>query len=358
MKKIFQSLLLISSVSSLVACSEKLNIAAPYKNVTVVYGLLNRGDTAHYIRIQKAFMDENQSAIDMAKVADSSFYNALNVVVKEISPSGSVLATLPLTKVDLALEGYMKETGAFFNTPNYAFKFKYSLDTNNQYRVVITNTKTGNVDSSITPVITNMGPNISLFGVFEWQRDNVSFTKVYRENGTLDETSYTVIVPPNTGAYELILRFHWTDSNIVTGASVKRQADFTQYAQKFGSFTPSTISASRLELTTQNKNVYDFLKGTMGLPSNANEFRYMDSCDMLLYVAGTEYARYKDLNTNKGGITANEIRPLYTNVKGKDVLGLFSTRSFIQKLNMAIGSDTRDSLRSNSITRDLNIRFY
>jgi hypothetical protein len=358
MKKIFQSLLFISAVSSLLSCTEKLDIAAPYKNITVVYGLLNRADTAHYIRIQKAFMDENQSAIDLAKVADSSFYNALEVVVKEILPSGALKDTFHLSKVELTLEGYAKEAGAFFNSPHYAYKFKHILDTNNQYRVVITNTQTGNVDSAVTPIITNMGPNFTQFGVIEWQRSSVSFTKVYRENGDLDESSYTVIIPPNVGVAELILRFHWTDSNVVTKTAVKRHADFAQFAQKFGSFTPSPTLSNRFDLTTQNKNIYDFLKGTMGLPASADQYRYMDSCDMLLYVAGIEYARYKDLNTNKGGITANEIRPLYTNVKGKDVLGLFSTRSFIQKLNMAIGSDTRDSLRSNSITRDLNIRFY
>lgn len=357
MKKIFQSLLFISSVASLLSCTEKLDIAAPYKNITVVYGLLNRADTAHYIRIQKAFMDENQSAVDMAKVADSSFYNALDVLVKEITPSGVVNDTFHLRKVDLALERYAKDSGAFFNSPHYAYKFKHILDTNYQYRVVITNTRTGNVDSAVTPIITNMGPNYTQFGVIEWQRSSVSFTKVYRENGDLDESSYTVIIPPNVGVAELILRFHWTDSNVVTKTAVKRHADFAQFAQKFGSFIPSPTSSNRFDLTTQNKNIYDFLKGTMGLPASADQYRYMDSCEMLLYVAGTEYLKYKDLNTNKGGITANEIRPTYTNIQGKDVLGLFSTRSYIQK-KMGISSITMDSLRSNSITRDLNIRFY
>lgn len=117
MKNKISTILLLIVVIGFSACNDKLNIAAPYKNITVVYGLLNIADTAHYIRIQKAFMDENKSAIDMAKVADSSFYGALKVSVKEISAAGVLLNTIPLDKVDLLNEGYPKDQGAFFQHP-------------------------------------------------------------------------------------------------------------------------------------------------------------------------------------------------------------------------------------------------
>jgi hypothetical protein len=83
----------------------------------------------------------------------------------------------------------------------------------------------------------------------------------------------------------------------------------------------------------------------------------MDSCDMFLYAAGIEYYRYKELNTNKGGLTADEIRPTYTNIKGKNVMGLFSTKAYIQKLQIAIGLDTKDSLTNGVQFKDLSIRF-
>lgn len=318
--------------------------------------MLNRGDTAHYIRIQKAFMDENQSAVSMAKEADSSFYRALNVVVKEISPTGTILATIPLSRVNLISEGYQKEPGAFFDAPFFAYKFKYNLDTNNLYRVVITNTETGNVDSAITPVITNQGPNINFFGVSEWLRNTIDFAQVKNEYGTLLKTEFTLRVPPNTGAFELILRFNWTDSNLVTKTSTRRFADFNLFYTG-EAFIPDVATAKNVKLSTLNKDIYDFLASVIGKTSDANQVRFMDSCDMFLYVAGTEFQKYKDLNTNKGGITADEIRPIYTNIKGKDVIGLFSTKAYIKKLNLGIGAVTQDSLKTNSITRALNLRF-
>src|SRR5687768_1893340 len=94
-------------------CSEDFEVAAPYKDITIVYGLLDVKDTAHYIRIQKAFLDESKSAIGMAKEADSSFYNQLDVKVLELN-SGSLTKLIQLTRVDLADEGYPKDPGSFF----------------------------------------------------------------------------------------------------------------------------------------------------------------------------------------------------------------------------------------------------
>ena len=39
----------------LLACSEAFELNAPYKDIWVVYGVLNPGDTAQFIRISKAF---------------------------------------------------------------------------------------------------------------------------------------------------------------------------------------------------------------------------------------------------------------------------------------------------------------
>ena len=359
MKRIIPSLALIAGASSILSCNDKLNIAAPYKNITVVYGLLDIADTAHYIRIEKAFMDENQSAINMAKIADSSFYSSLSVVLKEFVHAEDSIPRniITLNRVDLSNEGYTKDTGTFFNTPNYAYKFKYALNPSYQYRIVIKNTATGEVDSAISPVISDAGP-ITYFGVTEWQRstETISFAKVLREDGKPDEINYGINIPANVGAAELAIRFNWTDSNILTGAATHKYADFSNFSS-LTSIVPSSTSSKSYSYSAQNKDVYQFLRDALGTPS-ANQYRYFDSCDMYLYVAGTEYQRYHDLNANKGGLTADEIRPIYTNLRGLNVMGLFSTRAKTKRLQMPLGESTQDSLLTNTLTRDLNIRFY
>ena len=104
---------------SITGCSEDFEIAAPYKDITLVYAMLNHADTVHYIRIQKAFMDDNKSAIDMAKLPDSSYYadGVLDVRVEELLPNGNVNGSTALTRVNMADEGVTKDPGMFYHRP-------------------------------------------------------------------------------------------------------------------------------------------------------------------------------------------------------------------------------------------------
>lgn len=349
MKKSAWSCALIALMGIWSSCNDKLEIAAPYKNITLVYGLLNMDDTAHYVRIQKAFMDENKTALSMAKEADSNFYRSLEVSVKEISPAGTVLYTNFLERVDLKNEGFPKDTGVFFNTPSYAYKFKYTLNPANSYRILIRNKETGNVDSATTPVI-NSDLTLSYFGVRQWVNPlmRINFARFSNPN-TTGRSGYDLSIPPNAYLAQLVIRFHWLDTNTVTHAATRHSADFS----------PGMLAVTpgqAVFLAIVNNSIYDFLGDVIG-PASADQIRWMDSCDMFLYVAGEEYERYNRLNQNSGGLTTNEIRPVYTNVRGKDVMGLLSTRAYKSRLRIAIDEPTRDSIQINVHTKDLKIRF-
>ena len=56
------------------SCSNDLEINAPWKDVTVVFGLLNKNETTHYVRISKAFLGEGD-AMEFASQFDSLYYN-------------------------------------------------------------------------------------------------------------------------------------------------------------------------------------------------------------------------------------------------------------------------------------------
>ena len=56
------------------ACKDELNTVEGWKDIPVVYGLLSLNDTATYIRIEKAFVDPNKSAFDIAQIPDSLYY--------------------------------------------------------------------------------------------------------------------------------------------------------------------------------------------------------------------------------------------------------------------------------------------
>lgn len=336
MKNIGRILSVLVASVMLFSCSEDFKVAAPYKNITLVYGLLNMDDSAHYIRIQKAFLDENKSAVVMAKEPDSSYYKNLIVVMKEIVGS-AVVNTISLSKVDLTDEGYTKDTGTFFTSPNYAYKFKTTLNPDNRYRLVITNPDLGFTDSADIKVVNSkdLAPLIASNFTVEFSKMKTNKFSIYCR------------VPTDAKYLEAKIKFRWVDKDINTGVETDHAADFLMASM------PITNNAFNIE--KNNMEMYSFLKESMRT-APANIERYIDSCDITFAIGGQELYDYIIVtNSQSGGLTGDQIKPTFTNIKGKDVYGLFSSRGVRVYKNLPISGATIDSLRVNPITSDLGI---
>jgi hypothetical protein len=149
MKKVIVGFLLAQFMYS---CSSDFKVGADYKEITVVYGLLSKSDTAQYIKITKGFYDEKIDNLIIAKNPDSLYFKDLEVTIDELSGS-SVTNTFNLQKVELHDEGYIKSTGTFADNPAYAYKFKALLRADRIYRLRVKNNETGKVIEGETPII-------------------------------------------------------------------------------------------------------------------------------------------------------------------------------------------------------------
>lgn len=341
MKKIILSGLIVVSALGLGSCSEDFTVAAPYKNITIVYGLVNMLDSAHYIRIEKAFLDENKSAFDMAKEPDSSFYKQLDVKIKEYA-NGTLISTTTLDKVDMNLEGYPKDTGIFFTSPNYAYKTKKTLSPSYKYRLVITNPETGVVDSSEIDIVDATSMQITNATLSD-------YTIKLSQTTPTDVQKYSIYykVPATARYVEGVMRFHWVDKNTSSGEETDHYADYT-----FDSREVDNIK----KLSAPTIQFYSFLRDAM-LTAPANVERYMDSTDLYLYAAGSDLYNYiVTAQVQAGGITADQLKPIFTNIQGPDVYGLFASRAYFVKENVPFDQATIDSFKMNAITAPLNIK--
>ncbi|HXS35699.1 MAG TPA: hypothetical protein VN721_03300 [Flavipsychrobacter sp.] len=345
MRKLFSPLLIITALVGISSCSTKFNIAAPYKNITVIYGLMDETDTAHYIRIEKAFLDQNKSAVVMAQNPDSSFYpeSQLDVKMELIDPSGTIDSIYSLSRVDLNNEGYPKQTGAFFNSPNYAYKFPNTLNQTLTYRLVVNNKATGQVDSADAPIIPNDLANNFQVNFFQFVNNKLDFTTT----GPYDNFNFAGTLPPNAKIIQLLLRFHYVDKDAITGATTPRQVDWYQ------GITP--FSGPGFQFQILNASFYSFLRSAIGPPPSSNIQRLMDSCEIFVYAGSNDLYNYQIISQAQGGLTANDIKPNYTNIKGPNVLGLFTSRTFVSQ-KFQIDSVTIDSMMISPITSELNIR--
>jgi hypothetical protein len=73
MKNLFRFLLLFIVIITFVSCETDFDVIADYKEVAIVYGLLDQSEAVHYLRINKAFLGKG-NAISYAQIADSSSF--------------------------------------------------------------------------------------------------------------------------------------------------------------------------------------------------------------------------------------------------------------------------------------------
>lgn len=345
----------------LVGCSEKFKVAAPYKNITVVYALIDISDTAHYIRIQKAFLDNDKSSVTMSQNPDSSFYSHLNVRInryKAVSGTPVIYDTIHLTRVDLNAEGYPKQQGAFFTAPNYAYKFTNKLSPAYIYRLVITNLTTGEVDSADAPIIDS---NMSTFSSAPVDNAvtsrSLDFFSGSPNKFTLISGSYQ---PPSNFYFnglnspvaiaQAIIRFNWIDSNTVTNAKSSHSSDLDAGYLPFDNASSNTV---KFQIT--HLNMCTALANGMGA-APANTVRLLAPCDIYFYVSTQDFYTYETIAATKGtGLTGSEVEPTYTNIQGANVLGLYTSRS-VRSGSVPVTEKTLDSIMVNPIFSQTNLK--
>ena len=358
--KNFLAFIAIVTLFSIASCSTKFNIAAPYKNITVIYGMLDQSDTAHYIRIEKAFLSNTKSAITMAQTWDSSYFGSLNVRIARINQLGGVYDTIHLTRVDLDLEGYPKQPGAFFTAPNYAYKFTNVLDPNYTYRLIVSNPVTGEVDSAETPVIVDTDPtifNVSDIDDTGLNHAGLDFHSVIISNQDMLSFSGSYVAPVNfsfngqtspVAVSEFVIGFNWVDSNI--------QTHVKSYHSSNDDLGFQALSAQNIfTYNLNNIDMYSAVKSALGT-APANTIRLLGLCSLSAYMSTYDYSLYEQNALTQGtGLTGNNIEPSYTNIKGANVLGLFTSKG-TRSGYINIDYTTVDSLIASPILTGANLQ--
>jgi hypothetical protein len=339
-------------------CSEKFNVAAPYKNITVVYAFLDRIDTAHYIRIQKAFLDQNKNALVMATTPDSSYYASLNVKIRRIPFSaGTPSDTIHLNRVNLDVEGYPKQPGQFFQSPNYAYKFTNTLSEAYIYRIIITNNITGRTDSADAPVMDDSDPTKFFVDALDASsKPTIDFASTFpgrylEVQGYYRAESDFLFEGANNPASisQLIVRFNWDDSDIITHLHTPHYFDFNA---GFVSTPGGTF-----DFQIKNTDIYSAISSVSGMgTAPPNTIRLMNRCDVSVYLGTNDFSLYKQSILTQGtGLTGAEIEPVFTNVKGDGALGLYTSRA-LRTGKATITPATIDSLIISPLVANVNIK--
>ncbi len=292
--KLLTALLLVSAFI-INGCKTDFEVVAPYKEVPVVYGLLNASDSLQYIRIQKAFLGEG-NALTMAQNPDSIYYpDILNVKLDEYNSNGTFIRTISLIR-----DVMPKEEGLFASSAHYIYRTQgEKILTQNNYKLVITNTETGAVFSSQTEVVDDL--NVLKPTPFPSQINWLGFPYA------IEYSSFAEGL-----LYQLIIRFYYTERNVITNEIKLKYLDW-----KFPERTKNEASA----FTIGSSEFYIFVASQ--LDPDPSVKRHAVEFEFYFHVAGKAFSEYIQVNSPPTGI--NQEIPLFTNINGG--LGIFSSRN-------------------------------
>jgi hypothetical protein len=187
-------------------CANDIDINANWKEVMVVYGLLNPTDSVHYLKINKAFLNEKTNALEAASVSDSLFFEDLEVRVVRQEDQ-----TVYPCEADNSIQ---KDSGIFANDRNTLWTFRAKISQFNTYRLEILRKSSGKKIEASTLICGQpavFAPIADTFSTLNLQLENIP---VIYNSGL------------NTAAYDIRMDFIY-DEFSVSDTSKKSQKTIT-----------------------------------------------------------------------------------------------------------------------------------
>jgi len=296
MNRIFILFITVITLAIFTSCEKEVNINDEYKDITIVYGLLDPEDSISYLRIEKAFLSDGD-IFQAAQVPDSNLYS-YKLDVKITNDQGNVIAVFDTMTV------YNKQEGIFYAPKMivYYALTKARLNDRDTYYLEINNPKTGDQITSTTKVVDARKMRINKPNL------NISFT------GN-DAVKYVSI--KDIRLYQVNLRFYYGEENILTGDSSGYYTDWV-----LPSVSSRTLSGGEdLETPYSRESFYSNLLNT--IPVKENVVRYIGPIDVIISCADDTFNVYMEINKPSASLVID--RPDFTNIENG--YGLFASRS-------------------------------
>lgn len=322
------------SISALLlaGCEEELDLTADWKDIPIVYGVLNVSDTAHYIRVEKAFLDDNGSAFLAADNPDSIYYQDITVTLTNLNTGFQRV----LERVDGTLEGYPRDTGIFAQLPNYLYKVNavdFPILGTEEVRLSLNR---GDILPVVTAEAVILDEIIPLGGLGPG-------SKVDFNPNT--ETNFRWRAGEEARVFDLKLLIHIEELDNITGITTEKVLEWTMAR----GVDPIPGSFSNLA-GVFGLDFYKFLDAN--LEANQNVDRLLTQMDLVIIGGGEAIERYISIALANTGITSSQEVPVYTNLS--EGRGIFSSVSEVVVEGLLLTNESINTLKTSEFTADLN----
>jgi len=307
------------------SCKNDLEINAPYKETFVIYGLLDINADTQFIKINKAFLTDEQSVKEVALVPDSVYFKELKAELIE-EGNGKKIPLLPI-----AVNG--KQAGQFITNPNILYYTAEKLNKNGTYKIVAENLKTNKSAQSSTVLVGNAG----IFGPAAFFDNEFTLGAVNSVG-----LGVNLVTGANAYAYDVIMNFEYEEFYKFDTA-VKTTKTITWKMLDAAAVNPS----SRFLTNLSSELFYDLL--TARIDVRKDWIRRAKSFSFTYVGGGKELINYISVSKPSIGIVQKQTD--YTNIQNG--FGVFSSRNFITVGPLPPSASTKASLATTGKTATL-----
>ena len=342
MKKLFLSLSLLACLAMFNACSTDVELYADYKDIPVIYGLLDASQDTNFIRINRAFSGSNSNPInanEVALIADSCNYpGKLRACLVEYSTSfgNNYEETGRVFELD-TMTIHDKEEGVFYSPDQKVYWTDADLKTNasgKKYKYRLNVYKGNDTISAETGLVGGDDFKIIASGLSFSSEQSDRTGKIKFK--TADNAVF----------YDMKIVFYYTES-INGGPFVDKEVSYSFGAKNVDEL--NSDDASSYYYVYAENLLFNLLETAIGSdtvvdanhPNVVRYFRNIENkkpMEIFLSAGGDELYNYIQVNSQTG---YSQTVPDYTNVSGG--YGVFSSRLNITKA-VTISSRTKTDI--------------
>ncbi|GLR20152.1 hypothetical protein [Portibacter lacus] len=322
----------IITIVLLFSCDNTLVLNAEYQDIPIVYGLLSVSEENQFIRVERAFLDPDRSATEIAVISDSIYYPSLDVQLVNLRNN----EVHTLRKVNGNEIGLPRDEGAFAVDPNTLYTIgtsEMSLSAGESYELVINRGEGKEAIRATTTVV-----------------DTILITQPSTRLNFDINTNFRVSwFPKSTGnvpsVYDVSMIVNFEEVNTLDPDMEPVPVTLEWSLAK--SITDET------EILKLGNEFFVFLQNNIEVKENIR--RDFIGIDVVIDAGGQEILDYVRVGQANLGITASQEIPFYTNLS--EGRGIFSSRNRKFKKRVLLTPVAQNVVKSNDLTKSLNFNF-
>jgi hypothetical protein len=320
--------LFLIPVITLLSCNKDFDLSGDHVETPVIYCLLDKSDSLHYLKITRTFGGSNNS-LEVAQIADSSYFQDVDIVLEEWGTIGqSAQKIRQWTLRDTIITN--KNNGAFYSPNQKVYYFA---------------TNKGN---STEPTLTDANPMTPL-------KNNCTYKlKVNINNGAIEVTGSTelvssvgILAPAIAGNFTFVKEVngekqYQTASIKVNNGNAKvldvRMEIFIReyfngnpvdksFVWKIGDALDDAIQGTSTNFNVNGNSFYQTLKTNL---TNDASITKRELMKIRIYSTGgsEDLAKYIQMTKPSTSLAQNKVTKVYglTRPDGGPLLGIFSSR--------------------------------